>query len=176
MSVFFVGDPHLGHKNIAKFRPWVKSTEDNTNIFCKHWQNTINKNDIIYVMGDAAFSDEALNVYKSLRGRKILIKGNHDDYVSTKLQAEVFDEIHGMLSYKRVWLTHCPIHPHEMRGRLANVHGHVHLKSVKKKTWYGSLRDDPQYINTCVDHVYEKTKGRTIFTSLDEIKAKINIK
>jgi calcineurin-like phosphoesterase family protein len=150
--------------------------EDNTDIFCKHWQKTIRKNDIVYVMGDAAFSDEALEVYKKLLGRKILIKGNHDDYVSTKLQAEVFDEIHGMLSYKKVWLTHCPIHPDEMRGRAGNVHGHVHSKSIKKKTWYGSSYDDPKYINTCVDHVYEKTKGRTIFTSLDEIKTKINTK
>lgn len=176
MSVFFIGDPHLGHKNIAKFRPWVKSTEENTTIFCRFWQHTIRKNDIVYVMGDAAFSEEALAVYKNLRGRKILIKGNHDDYVSTKQQAEVFDEIHGMLSYKRLWLTHCPIHPDEMRGRVANVHGHVHSKSIKKKTWYGALRDDPKYINTCVDHVYEKTSGYTIFTSLEEIKAKLNIK
>ena len=131
MSAFFVGDPHLGHKNIAKFRPWVQSMEDNTAIFCDFWQKTIRKNDIVFVMGDAAFCDESLDVYKNLRGRKILIAGNHDDYVSTQKQTEAFDEIHGMLSYKKMWLTHCPIHPHEMRGRIANVHGHVHSKSIK---------------------------------------------
>jgi calcineurin-like phosphoesterase family protein len=176
MSAFFVGDPHLGHKNIAKFRPWVQSTEENTAIFCDFWQNTIRKNDIVFVMGDAAFCDESLDVYKNLRGRKILIKGNHCDYVSTRKQIEAFDEIHGMLSYKKMWLTHCPIHPHEMRGRVANVHGHVHAKSIQKRTWYGAWKDDPQYINTCVDHVYEKTGGRSIFTSLEEVRARLNIK
>ena len=49
-------------------------------------------------------------------------------------------------------------------------------KRIIKKTWYGAWKDDPQYINTCVDHVYEKTGGKTIFTSLEEIKAKLNIK
>lgn len=176
MSVYFCSDFHLSHKNIAKFRPFVKDVEDNTRLLIDSWNLHIKKNDVVYCLGDMAFDKNGLDALGNLKGRKILIRGNHCDFVSIGDLINVFEEVHGMISYKRLWLTHCPIHPHEMRGRVANVHGHVHTKSIKKKTWYGAWKDDPQYINTCVDHVYEKTGGKTVFTSLEEIKAKLNIK
>lgn len=37
---------------------------------------------------------------------------------------------------KKFWLSHCPLHPEELRGRL-NIHGHVHTNSVR----------DQRYIN-----------------------------
>jgi calcineurin-like phosphoesterase family protein len=167
MSVFFIGDPHLGHKNIAKFRPFVESCEMNTDLIVAEWRKQIHKRATVYVMGDIAFDDESLDLVTNLPGTKILIKGNHDDYTSTSAQLEVFKEIHGMLKYKGVWLTHCPIHPDELRGK-PNVHGHVHMKPIMKRTWYGKNVCDPRYFNTCVDYRY-MTSGK-IFTTLDEIK------
>jgi len=169
MSVHFIGDPHLGHRNIAKFRPWVDDTDHNTRIFINQWRFHIRKRDVVFVMGDAAFDDESLDVIGNLVGRKILIKGNHDDFVSTQRQSQVFEEIHGMLRYKGMWLTHCPIHPDEMRGRKCNIHGHVHNKSIMiRKGIFRRLVEDPRYINTCVDKAYPRT-GK-IFTSLDDIR------
>lgn len=169
MSVYFIGDPHLDHQNIAKFRPFVKSAEHNNNLFVSQWQKRIHKNDIVFVMGDAAFGQNGLDLIGNLRGRKILIKGNHDDIVTTAAQAAVFEDIHGMLKYKGFWLTHCPIHPDEMRGRKGNIHGHVHNKSIHRKTWYGKRVLDRRYFNTCVDVVYPATGS--YFTSLDTIKS-----
>lgn len=167
MSVYFIGDPHLDHKNIAKFRPWVKSTEENTALFLSEWHRVIRKRDDVYMMGDVAFSQEALDLVGNLPGRKILIKGNHDDYVSTSAQAAVFHEIHGMLKYKGMWLTHCPIHPDEMRNRKCNIHGHVHNATVMKG--FGPWRKpDPRYINTCVDVLWPQRNS--FFISLDEIR------
>ncbi len=167
MSVYFCGDPHLGHRNIAKFRPFVTSTEHNTALFLESWHKTIRKNDIVYFMGDAAFDKESLDLIGNLNARKILIKGNHDDMVSTVDQASVFQEIHGMLKYKACWLTHAPIHPDEMRGRKANIHGHVHDKSILKG-WGPWKRPDRKYINTCVDVIYPKYG--TMFLNLEEVK------
>ena len=164
MSVYFIGDPHLGHKAIGKYRPWVKDSAANSALIHKLWNNTIRKNDIVYVMGDAAFTEDELIALGNLRGRKILIKGNHDDFVSTKLQSQVFEEIHGIIKYKAMWLSHAPIHPAELRGK-KNVHGHVHMKSVR--TWYGSL--DKRYYNTCVDVIYPKTGN--VFVNLETIKS-----
>jgi calcineurin-like phosphoesterase family protein len=164
MSVYFIGDPHLGHKAIAKYRPWVKDSAANSALIHKLWNDTIRKNDIVNVMGDAAFTEDELIALGNLRGRKILIKGNHDDFVSTKLQSQVFEEIHGIIKYKAMWLSHAPIHPAELRGK-KNIHGHVHMKSVR--TWYGTL--DKRYYNTCVDVVYPKTGN--VFVNLETIKS-----
>ena len=170
MSVYLIGDPHLGHRAIAKYRPWVKDTEDNTRIFLTRYLNEIKKRDIVFFMGDVAFDEASLRAVGELPGRKILIKGNHDDFVSTSLQKDVFEEIHGMLSYKSMWLTHCPIHPDEMRGRKLNIHGHVHTKSVMRRNWYGKRVLDSRYVNTCVDRVVADSGGYHYFTSLDQIK------
>ena len=164
MSVYFLGDPHLGHKAIGRYRPWVKDSAANTALIHKLWRDTIKKSDIVYVMGDAAFSDDELIAMGNLRGRKILIKGNHDDFVSTSLQTQVFEEIHGIIKYKAMWLSHAPIHPVELRGK-KNCHGHTHMKSVR--TWYGTL--DKRYYNTCVDVVYPKTGN--VFVNLETVKS-----
>jgi len=168
MSVYFCGDPHLGHKNIAKFRGFVDSTEHNTTLFTSLWHRNINKRDIIYLMGDVAFNDASLDILGELPGRKILIKGNHDDMVSTAKQADVFEEIYGIFKYKGMWLSHAPIHPDEIRGRKCNIHGHVHDKSIMKRTWYGSKVLDKRYINTCVDVLYPKYG--TMFLNLEIVK------
>lgn len=168
MSVYFIGDPHLDHRNIAKYRPWVVSCEHNNTLIRDHWAKTITKRSTVYVMGDAAFSQNGLDIIGNLPGTKILIKGNHDDMVSTIAQSGVFAEIHGMLKYKSMWLTHCPIHPDEMRSRKCNVHGHVHANSIHKRTWYGKRVLDPRYVNTCVDVVYPSTGG--MFMTLDQIR------
>jgi calcineurin-like phosphoesterase family protein len=131
------------------------------------WKKRVHKRGIVYVFGDAAFDDEALDVFSWLPGKKILIKGNHDDMVTTLAQTNVFAEIHGMLKYKGMWFTHAPIHPQELRGK-PNVHGHVHSKSVMKKNWLGREVPDPRYLNTCPDVIYPKY-GKFILT-LDEVK------
>ena len=168
MSVFFISDPHLGHRNIAKFRHFVDSTQHNTELFVDDWSKTIRKNDVIYMLGDVAFDNDSLKLIGTLPGRKILIKGNHDDMVSTADQATVFQEIYGMLKYKGMWLTHCPIHPDEMRGRKCNIHGHVHSKTVMRRKNIFWKEEDPRYINACVDVVYPKYGS--MFLSLDQIK------
>ena len=145
-------------------RPWVKDVAANTAHIHKLWDQTIKKSDIVYVMGDAAFTDDELIALGNLRGRKILIKGNHDDMTSTALQTSVFEEIHGIIKYKAMWLSHAPIHPAELRGK-KNAHGHVHEHSVR--TWYGTL--DKRYYNTCVDVVYPKTGN--IFVNLETVKS-----
>jgi calcineurin-like phosphoesterase family protein len=109
---------------------------------------TITKRDTIYFLGDIAFTPESLEKnMKKLKycHKKILILGNHD-YCDIKEYAKYFDEIHGFLSYKSFWLSHCPIHPQELRNRKANIHGHLH----------GSVLEDPRYFDVCPEkHNYQ---------------------
>lgn len=173
MSVYFVGDLHLGHKNIANMRSFVSSADDNTEKIVKDWRDRVNKRGIVYVMGDAAFSQEALDIISHLPGKKILIKGNHDDSVSTLAQTNVFAEIHGLLKYKGFWLQHSPIHPDELRGKIC-IHGHVHNATVMKNTWYGKKVIDNRYFNMCPEVIYPKY-GKIIL-SLDEVKKAVYTK
>jgi calcineurin-like phosphoesterase family protein len=168
MSCYFIGDPHLGHKNIHTFRKFLKNEEHNTKLITEQWKKTIRNRDQVFVMGDAAFTEEALISLGNLPGRKILVKGNHDDMVSTALQSQVFEEIHGIIKYKRMWLSHAPIHPAELRGK-PNVHGHVHEATIKR---FGLI--DKRYFNTCIDVIYPRTKS--VFVKLETIKQYYNIK
>lgn len=173
MSVFFLSDPHLGHKNIHTFRDFVSSSEQNTQLIVTHWRQTVTKRDIVYCLGDVAFNQESLDLVGNLPGRKILIKGNHDDLLSTAAQSQVFEEIHGMLKYKKLWLSHAPIHPDELRGK-GNLHGHVHDATVMEpKRFLRKQKPDKRYLNCCVDYVW-KNYGK-VFLTLDEVKNYFNL-
>lgn len=141
-QVYMTSDWHLNHRNIPKFRD-VESVEENTKRLVEGYLATITKRDIVYFLGDIAFDHEGLEVVKSLPGDKRLILGNHDtdrkvDIADLML---VYDQIHGIFDYKASWLSHAPIHPQELRGKL-NIHGHMHNEHIK----------DRRYVNVCVDN------------------------
>lgn len=163
MSVLFTGCLHLGHRAIAKYRPFVGSCQENTDLICDEWNDVIKKNDVVYVLGDAAFDKNHLDLMGKLPGRKILVKGNHDTFVTAKEQLEVFEEIHGMVKYKGIWLTHCPMHPNELWNK-PNLHAHVHSNTVMIN---GTL--DKRYLNVCADNLYT-TWDKKIFITLEEVR------
>lgn len=171
--VYFTSDFHLGHSRISNFRSFVRDSEHNTELLVEAWEKTIKKQDLVFCLGDMAFDKRGLDTIGNLKGRKILLKGNHCSETSTLDQAQVFEEIHGMLRYKKMWLTHCPIHPDEMRRCAGNLTGHIHDKDIMKKTWYGRKVLDKRYLNCCVDAIYRNT-GRFFYT-LDEAKSYFNI-
>jgi len=147
MSVFVVSDLHLGHKNVIKWSPtrggYCVETHDNWII--ERWNSVVAKRDVVWVLGDVAFSAEGLAKVSRLNGYKYLVSGNHDKYAVEKYM-EHFKIKPGICRLKGIWLTHAPIHPSELRGRL-NAHGHVHDNSVLA----GDGKPDPRYYNTCVE-------------------------
>jgi calcineurin-like phosphoesterase family protein len=171
MSVKIIADPHLGHKNIAKFRYFVSSPEENTKFIIREWEKNVTKNDVVYCMGDMAFDLPSLELLGALKGRKILISGNHDDMVPLSEKVKVFEDIQGIIKYKGMWLSHAPIHPDELRGK-PNIHGHVHKHTIMKKNFFGKRVPDARYFNACVDNVYPKTGN--IFTTLEQARAYFN--
>lgn len=146
MSVWFCSDLHFGHKNIQKFRECVNSEEDNRAMIKLFWNKLITKRDVVYVLGDACFTMETISDFGELPGRKILIRGNHD-LLNTSVYLKYFEEVYGLLKYKEFWLSHAPIHPDELRGKM-NLHGHVHYHSIP----------DKRYFNCCVENLMETYK------------------
>jgi calcineurin-like phosphoesterase family protein len=141
VSVWFCSDLHFGHKGIERFRKHVSSQEDNEKQIVDCWKQVVTKRDDVYVLGDACFTHESLPEFGLLPGRKFLVRGNHD-LLPTEAYFTFFTEVYGLLKYKEFWLSHAPIHPDELRGRI-NLHGHVHYNNI----------NDPRYFNCCVENI-----------------------
>lgn len=138
--VYVIGDTHFGHRNICKYRKFENPDEHNTFII-DQWNKVVRKRDVVYVLGDAAFTEEAIDLFSKMNGQKHLVRGNHDTMPTTSY-LRVFREVYGLVKKKGVWLSHAPIHEQELRGRI-NVHGHVHSATIP----------DLRYVNVCCENV-----------------------
>ena len=157
--VFFISDLHFGHKKIVQFGNQngisLRSGDtyvENMHIIAQNCIDTVTKRDLLYILGDAAFTEDGLEAIKEIPGRKILVRGNHDNYFKTEQLLRVFESIEGLVRYKNAWLSHAPIHPAELRGKI-NIHGHVHNQSIRNQ-YTGEY--DERYINVCCEAVGEK--------------------
>jgi calcineurin-like phosphoesterase family protein len=162
-AVWFCSDLHIGHKNIAKFRLECESEEHNREIIKESWGKLVTKRDRVYVLGDSAFTEEGIDWIASLKGEKMLVRGNHDDMPTTSY-LRAYKEVYGLLRYKGMWLSHAPVHSDELRGK-PNLHGHCHYSNMKEPTLGGvhgfdivpSGRDDHRYLNCCVENIRRNT-------------------
>lgn len=155
-KVYFIGDLHAGHKNVHKFRSQFNSEEEHFQAMKENYHSVVTKRDKVYFMGDAVFTLERLIDVASWNGTKVLICGNHDlDNIDMKTLSMYFDEVHAFCRYKEFWLSHCPIHPDELRGR-KNIHGHTHNFNI----------DDARYFNTSLENIDFKP------ISLEEVKTR----
>lgn len=160
-QVWFGSDFHLGHKNIGKFRaPLITSEEENNKRILYDWNSTVGKRDIVFILGDFCFDKELFDTLNLPGYKKYLIRGNHDRF-QTAQYLTFFDEVEGLFKYKGMWLSHPPIHPDELRGKV-NVHGHTHFHTM----------NDERYLNICPEQLWPKY-GRCLI-SLEEIREHFN--
>lgn len=158
-DVWFCSDLHFGHKKIGEYREHVFDEEENRYLIMRDWKEHVTKRGVVFVLGDAAFTMDTVQCFGELPGRKILIRGNHD-LLDTQVYLKYFESVYGLFRYKEFWLSHAPIHPDELRGKV-NLHGHVHYHTVL----------DNRYFNCCVENMYQ-LKKRSIM-SLDEIRKEL---
>ncbi len=137
-NVYFTSDWHLGHRNILKYRgERFKTIEEHDNAFIDAFNSVVGKRDTVFFLGDIAFTEEGLEKIGKLRycAKKVLYLGNHDT-LPAESYLKYFDEVHAFRSYKGYWLTHCPIHPTEMRRRKGCIHGHLHANYLADSTYF----------------------------------------
>ena len=79
MAHLFTADLHFGHKFMAELRGY-DSVEDHDEAMLDRLNGQIHKNDIVWLLGDIGIrTDEAtLDTVSRIKGRKMLISGNHD--------------------------------------------------------------------------------------------------
>lgn len=105
MSLYVIGDTHLSFgtdKPMDIFGGWNDYTERLKN----NWQRLVNENDTVVINGDISWAmslDEAFGDFEflnSLNGTKIILKGNHDFWWSTKTKIEKFFKENGFDTLK----------------------------------------------------------------------------
>lgn len=164
-NVFFISDMHLDHENIMKFgQRKFDSIEEHNEALVGSWNAVVTRRDLVWVLGDVAFSVESLKLFDRMSGRKRLILGNHDTF-DTQVYLKYFERVQAFEKrYGGLVMTHIPIHPQEMayRNWVTNVHGHIHdpAKDIMH----------PKYINVNVDIV------GMIPISLEQLRTKIDLK
>ena len=164
-TAWFVGDIHRGHKNIHKHREFP-SQEEHDALIKENYHKVVTKRDAVYFMGDTAFTHEALEEIKSWTAEsKVLIVGNHDLERGITMQdlVNTYDKVYSFVKYKEFWLSHAPIHPDELRGRV-NVHGHVHGKTLNDCRYFNTSLENINYtpinVETMRARILEKLEGR----------------
>ena len=131
--VFFIADLHLSHTNMALKRGFATVEEHDEHIIAK-WNSVVSKRDVTYILGDVTMEKSTpYHLLDRLNGVKHVVLGNHDRRQDVKKLLEYVDSVAGMVQYKGIMLTHCPIHPMELDYRFKhNIHGHIHDKIVMK--------------------------------------------
>lgn len=129
MNVYFIGCLHLGHKWMAQFRGFHDEFYHDEKII-DTWNRKVNKRDLVYILGDITL-ETSKHYYKlnRLKGRKIVVLGNHDRPQDVKELLNYVDNVAGMVDYKGCVLTHAPIHPSEVSFCRRNIHAHIHHKN-----------------------------------------------
>ncbi len=79
---FFTSDTHFFHKNIIKYcnRPFDDVDEMNE-MMIKNWNDRVRPGDVVYHLGDFAFTKDVkayVKLLDRLNGQIHLVKGNHD--------------------------------------------------------------------------------------------------
>jgi calcineurin-like phosphoesterase family protein len=96
----------------------------------EEWNKVVHKKDLTYILGDITMeTPDHYYQLDRLKGRKIVVLGNHDRHQDIKELLGYVDGVSGMIDYKGFILTHAPIHPNEISLCSGNIHAHIHHNS-----------------------------------------------
>lgn len=131
-NIFLTADTHFGHSKI--WDTWGHRKEGFEEEVIENWNVVVGKHDVLLHLGDLTLTNKEKTIgwTSQLRGRKYLIRGNHDSGSDTWYRDCGFEVIPNAYqrfgqkdgSYIHVLFTHEPV-----LGLLKgwfNIHGHLH--------------------------------------------------
>lgn len=163
---YYISDLHLFHEAAIRYdnRPF-ESLEEMHDTILKNWNNTVTNGDTVYILGDVSMrgkKEDLIAFVARLKGRKILIKGNHDD-VSDLRYKQLFSEIYDYKEIKdtvngksySLVLSHYPIFSwSKMNNGAILLYGHTHNSA------------EDSYFQKCISEMHENecrhTKGQAV--------------
>ena len=139
-KIYLTSDLHLCHN-----KPFVyeargfDSIEEMNEEYVKRWNDTVNEEDDVYVLGDLVLNDPEVGIeyLKKLKGKIHIVLGNHDTPRKQQMYAELPNVVEItwaiMLRYKKYhfFLTHFPCltangEKESLKEMTLNLHGHTH--------------------------------------------------
>ena len=166
-NIYFTSDTHFDHKNILKFcdRPYGTVEEMNEKLI-ENWNSVVSPNDTIYHLGDFAFSKDPKQYWDRLKGKKIILKGNHDRHNKNQLPF-LEDSILELKIEKHISITLCHYPMYSWNGSYHNnlhLYGHVHDSLFIGS--YNSLNvgcDNNNYTPISYEEVREKIDKHNLY-------------
>ena len=139
MKLFVTSDHHFLHNRIIEIcqRPFKNVDEMNQKMI-DNWNDVVDDEDIVYYLGDFAIeknnkakAQESLaNILNTLKGRKFLVAGNHDELYLNLYRdffVSIVDYHELMINGRRVIMCHYPIEEwRDRRKGSLHLHGHLH--------------------------------------------------
>ena len=146
-NFYILSDTHFYRNAVYNKEVSQKDIRD----FIAKYNNRIKDNDIVLFLGDIStrhivkpefsyIKDKLKEIFSKLRGKKILIRGNHDIVLEDSFYIKVlgFEFVTNklLLPNKKILLTHVP--SDVSKTDLFNIHGHIH----GSKFYYGMKSDN----------------------------------
>lgn len=163
--VYFIADTHFSEENIILYenRPF-KDTEEMDKELTIRWNQVVNNNDEVFVLGDFGAAGNEKLVLGQLNGRKFLVKGNHDTENNTYYRDSGFEEVYDYpVIIKDFWiLSHEPLYVNTNMP-YANLFGHVHSSPIIKtysRQHYCVSAERINYTPISFDNIISKIKSQ----------------
>lgn len=125
---------------------WKKGDRSNPKAkeIIKHQKLIVKPNDVFIMLGDIVhrdtYNEDIPNLLKTiiptLKGKKVLILGNHDIYDKQFYYDCGFDHVNDGFLWKDYVFSHVPLHFTAFQGAKYNIHGHTHGYNGDRKVPY----------------------------------------
>lgn len=130
--IYFIADTHFSESNILQYenRPFTDVSQMDEELI-RRWNSVVEDEDAVYVLGDFGGTGHEAELLSRLKGKKYLVKGNHDiesnEYYRRAGFAEVYD---CPIILENFWiLSHEPLYVNTNMP-YANIFGHVHASPI----------------------------------------------
>lgn len=125
-----IGDCHFGDKNIIKLEDrQFKNVNSMDKFMIKSWNEEVEESDTVIVNGDFSIYDleKTAEIVSSLKGKKILIRGNHDKLSNADYIKCGFEYVYDYpIILDDFWIvSHKPMYVN-IGGAYANIFADVH--------------------------------------------------
>lgn len=167
MKIWIIADTHFNHKKLIEYehRP-INFNE----IIIHQWNKQVKDDDLIIHLGDVILGQDStlFDFMGVLKGKKILVRGNHDVKKSINWFMEKrFDFVCDYFIYKNIAFSHAPLTPLPKMGLYhykeevdLNIHGHFHANGH---------RGEVGMIDDCFDvKYYQDHKNKYYLFSLEK--------
>ena len=148
--IFYVADTHFSYEPLVESRGFGSAAQMDEALI-ENWNNTVSDEDTVYLVGDIGYNEGYVpcEILDRLKGRKHLIRGNHDTrYENAQLLYRYFETVTDFLEIDdgntHILLSHYPL-LYNKRGYM--IHGHLH----NGDQFYDILKNLPRMLNCGVD-------------------------